>query len=128
MGSDAGLVGGGDGSDDREPEPVPLLVVPPARVEPLEGLEESVYVAGGDDRAGVGERQDGFAVGDGGGGLDVVPDHVVADGVVDQVGDQTLDKRRVTVDSGGPGRRLDVQPKTSGVELAVQQDTVAERR
>ena len=42
VGGDGGVVGGGDGLDDGQAEPVAVLVVGAARVEALEGLEETV--------------------------------------------------------------------------------------
>src|SRR6516165_1117076 len=51
-----------DGFDDGQSEPVPVLVVCPAPIEPLEGLEEAVDVRRRDQRSGIGHRQDGLAV------------------------------------------------------------------
>ena len=78
MGIDAGLVGDGDGSDDGESEAVPVLVLRPPRVEPLEGLEETVDFRRRDERSGVGHRQHGLAFLHSGHDLDAAVDDVLA--------------------------------------------------
>ena len=48
VGGDGGTMGGRDGSDDGESEPVSVLVMcARPRIEPLEGLEEAIDFAGG---------------------------------------------------------------------------------
>ena len=75
-----------DGFDDGQSEPVPVLVVCPAPIEPLEGLEEAVDVRRRDQRSGIGHRQDGLAVRHSGSDLDPAVGLVVPDGVGEQVG------------------------------------------
>ena len=86
------MVGVGDCLDDGESEPVPVLVVCPAGIESLEGLEEAFEFGRCDVRSGVGHRQHGLAVLQGGNDLDAAVDGVVADGVCEQVGDEPLDE------------------------------------
>jgi membrane protein len=86
QGSDDGAVGGGDRADDGQAEAVAAVAPGGTRAEPLEGLEQAVDLGGGDDRPGVGHRQDGAAVAGPGGDSQVPVGDVVPDGVVDQVG------------------------------------------
>jgi hypothetical protein len=85
VGRDGGVVCGRDGSDDGQSEPVSVLVVCPAPIEPLEGLEEAVDVRWRDGWSGVGHRQDGHAVLNPGQDLDTAVGNVVANGVGEQV-------------------------------------------
>lgn len=87
LGSDGGAVGGGDGADDGQADAMAVAVVCAPCVEPLEGLEQPVDLAGRDYRPSAGNRQDSAAVAGSGGDLDGPARDVVADGVVDQVGD-----------------------------------------
>ena len=128
VGGDGGVVGGGDGSDDGEAEAVAVFVVGAAGVEALERLEEPVDLAGRDDRAGVGHREHGFAVGGVGGDLHVPAGDVVADGVVDEVGDEAFDESGVAVERGGADGGLDVQSEAFGVEAGARQDGLADVR
>src|SRR5580704_2479882 len=89
---DGGVVRGRDGSDDGQSEPVSVLVVCPAPIEPLEGLEEAVHFLWRYDWSGVGHPQDGPAVLYPGPDLDTAAGHVVADGVVEQVGHEPFDE------------------------------------
>jgi hypothetical protein len=89
---DGGAVGGGDGPDDGQAEAVATTAAGAARTEPLEGLEQAVHLAGRDDLPGAGHRQDGVNAAGPGGDLDVPAGDVVPDGVVDQVGYQSLDQ------------------------------------
>lgn len=56
---DFGLVGLGDGSDDGESESVPVGVTDALAAGLLEGLEQSVDLAGWDGRARVGNSDGG---------------------------------------------------------------------
>lgn len=49
-----GVVRVGDRSDYGESKSLPVLIVRPPRIEPLEGMEEAVDFAGRDERSGVG--------------------------------------------------------------------------
>ncbi len=53
---------GGNGFYDGETEAVPLALAETGTIEPLEGLEEPLDVAGIDNGAGVGDRQVSQAV------------------------------------------------------------------
>jgi hypothetical protein len=57
FGDDGRIVSGGNGFYDGETEAVPLALAEPGTIEPLEGLEEPLDVAGIDHGAGVGDRQ-----------------------------------------------------------------------
>ena len=87
---EAGVVGGGDGGDDGEAEAMPVAVAGASAAELLEGFKERADLGLGDDRSGVGDRwEERGGAGPGGrGDLSVVV--VVADGVVEEVGDQSL--------------------------------------
>ena len=62
FGDDGGIMSGGNGFYDGETEAVPLALAETGTIEPLEGLEEPLDVAGIDNGAGVGERQVSRAV------------------------------------------------------------------
>ena len=83
---------GSDRSDNRESEPVSVLVVRPARIEPLERLEETVDFSWWDEWPGVGHRYHGLALLYPGHDLDAAVDHVVAYSVGEQVGDEAFDE------------------------------------
>jgi hypothetical protein len=68
------------------------------------------------------------AVGDRGADVDVSADHVVTGGVVDEVGNESLDHFGVAVERGGSDRRLDVDPESLDVDVGPLQDVVANRR
>jgi hypothetical protein len=105
---------------------VAVFVVGPTGVESLEWLEQPLYVAGREYQSGVGDRHHGLsAVGDRGGDLNVSAGQVVADGVVDQVGDETLDEPAVSIEPSGADRGLDMQSEGVGVEVWSRQDIVA---
>jgi hypothetical protein len=63
--------------------------------EPLEGLEQAFDLVGWDHRAAVRGRHEGVAIAGSGGDLEVSTGGVVADGVVDQGGDQALEQSRI---------------------------------
>jgi hypothetical protein len=121
VGSDDGVVCGGDGSDDGQSESVPVRVVCPAPVEPLEGLEEAVDIRQRDKRPGVGHRQDGLAVGHPGPDLDTAVGHVMADGVGEQVGHEPFHEQRVSIEGRRFRQRVDVDPESAGLGLQVGQ-------
>ena len=120
VGTDFGLMSGRNRSDDGEPEPVPLLVVRPALVQALKGLEETVDFVWRDAWSGIGHRQDRVSLLHLGHDLDTAVDDVVEDGVRQQVGDEPLDEERVSVE----GRRsrhlvdMDPDPVDGGPEVA----------
>ncbi len=121
VGGDGGVVCGRDGPDDGQPEPVPVRVVGPAPIEPLEGLEEAVDVRGRDEWSGVGHRQDGHAGRHPGPDLDPATRHVVADRVGEQVGHEPFREQRVSVEGGRGCHRVDVDPEPAGLGLQVSQ-------
>ena len=84
-----------------------------ARAEPLEGLEQALDLGGRDERPGVSYRQEGLAVADSGADADLPPGDVVPGGVVDEVGGQLLDEKRVAVNSGGFEGGLDPQAQVA---------------
>ena len=98
-----------------------VLVAWPARIEPLEGLEEAVDLSWRDEWSGVGHRQDGPAVLDPGPDLDTAAGHVVADGVGDQVGDEPFDEQRVAIERrrGATRRHVAEQFLAEAVLLSV---------
>jgi hypothetical protein len=81
-----------DRLDDRNSQSVSALVLGTGAVEWLEGLEETLDLFGRYGRAGVSYRCEGVSVAGPGGDFDMSFGGVVADRVVDQVGDQTLDQ------------------------------------
>ena len=102
VGGDGGVVCGRDGPDDGESEPVSVFTGCPARIEPLEGLEEAFDFSWRDEWSGVGHRQDGPAVLHSGHDLDTAAGNVVNDGVGKQVGDEPFDEQGVSIE----GRRF----------------------
>jgi hypothetical protein len=105
------------------PRPVPSGAAR-VRGEPLEGPEEEVDVGGRDRRAGVGDGQDGPPGLEAGGDVDASGGLVVADRVVDQVADQSLDQAGVAADRCRAGLGGYLDPEASGVELEAEQDVV----
>ena len=95
------VVSGHDRGDDGQPEP-DALTVGDSLVEAGEGFEQRRHLRLGDQRPGIGDREVGLAMV--GAGLDLyrAGGHVVADGVVHEVGDEALDKDAV---AEGRGRR-----------------------
>ena len=88
-----GVVGDGDGADDGQSEAV--VVVDAGAVESLAGVEKSVDLLRRDHRAGVRDGDDSLVALDPGGDLHPAAGHVVAHGVVQQVGDESFDQCRV---------------------------------
>jgi len=120
-GGDGGVVCGRDGPDDGQSEPVPVLVGRPARIEPLEGLEEAFDFRWPDEWSGVGHRQDGLAVLHPGPDLDTAAGNVVADGVGEQVGDEPFDEQGVAIEGCRFGHLVDVDPEPAGLGLQAGQ-------
>src|SRR5438445_10017133 len=90
LGGEGGVVCGGDGLDDRESEADAVAVIGAVCTEALERLEEPLDVMGWNDRPAVSDGDDG-PVGLGcGSHLDAASRLVVADAVIDEVGDQPL--------------------------------------
>ena len=92
-----------------------MLVVTAAAVEALERLEEPIDVASRDVWAAVGYGEDRLAVGGIGGDVNFPAGDVVADGVVDEVGDEAFEEPGVAVERGGTDSGLDVQVEAFGV-------------
>jgi hypothetical protein len=82
----------GDGVDDGEAETVALAVAVTIGRQFLEGVKESLDLVVGDDRPAVGDRKGHLGAGVLGGDLYVPVWVVVADGVVDEVGDEAFDQ------------------------------------
>ena len=82
----------GDRLDDGESQPVAVVVAGAGAVQSLERLEETLDLLGWNGRAGVRDGHEGMPVTSPGGDLDVSAGGVVADRVVDQVGDQALEQ------------------------------------
>ncbi len=72
---------------------MPILVVGPARIESLEGPEQPLDFSRGDERSGVGDGHEGVSTSCAGHNLDVAVDDVMADGIGEQVDDQSLDEQ-----------------------------------
>jgi len=117
VGRDGGVVCGRDGSDDGQSEPVSVLVVCPAPIEPLEGLEEAVDVRWRDGWSGVGHRQDGHAVLNPGQDLDTAVGNVVANGVGEQVGHEPFDEQGVAIEDRRFCHLVDVNSESAGLGL-----------
>ena len=87
---EGGVVCGGDGFDDREPEADAVAVIGSVRTDSVERLEKELDLIGRDDRPAVCDRDNGTI----GFGrrlhIDAASRVVVADSVVDEVGDQPL--------------------------------------
>ena len=102
----------GDGADDGEPEPVPVVAPMPHPLvpEPLEGLEQAVKLARWYHRPGVGDPHHGPAGRRPGLDLGPAAGHVVPDGVPDQVRHQAFRQPGITVGRRGaePGVDGDV--------------------
>jgi hypothetical protein len=112
----------GDGADDGEPEPVPLVAPYALVAESLEGLEQAVKFArryhrpavGNPDHRAAGRRP----------GLDPGPaaGHVMPDRVPDQVRHQALRQPGITLGRGGaePGTDRDVLGDRRGDDRQVK--------
>ena len=100
-GRDGGVVGVGDGLDDREAEPEPGRIGSARGVESLERLKDPLEFAGSDCGAGVRDRDDRSAVPALGCQLDAAAGGVVADRVRDEVGDEPFDETRIARRAGG---------------------------
>ena len=83
---------GRDRVDDREPQSVSATVAGPGAVQSLEWLEETPELFGRDGRAGVRDRHEGVAIAGTGRDLDISTGRVVAERVVEEVGDEALDE------------------------------------
>ena len=62
-GGEGGVVGLGDGVDDREAETVAVAAAVPLGRRSLEGLEEALDLAAGDDWPAVGDREGRLSAG-----------------------------------------------------------------
>ena len=121
VGRDGGVVCGRDGPDDGQSEPVPVLVVCPAAVEPLEGLEEAVDVRWRDEWPGVGHRQDGLALLHPRPDLGTAVGNVVADGIGEQVDHEPFDEQRVSIEGRGFCHLIDANSEPAGLGLQAGQ-------
>ncbi len=83
-------MGGGDRVDDREPKPVAAAVSGAGAVKALERLQQARHLLGGDRRAAVGDDQECMLMTGAGRDLDVPLGDVVADRVVEEVGEEAL--------------------------------------
>ena len=115
LGAQRGAMGGGDRVDDREAEPVPAGVVGAGSVKTLERLQQARHLLGGDRGAAVGDRQECVLVAGAGRDLDVSLGDVVADRVVEEVGDQALDESRIASRRCWGERRADVEVAVRGL-------------
>lgn len=86
------MVGLGDGVDDGEAKTVALAVAVTIGRQFLEGVKGSLHLVVGDDRTAVGDRKGHLGTGVLGGDLYASLLVVVADGVVDEVGDEAFDQ------------------------------------
>ena len=84
-----------DALHNREPEAVSVRVLSSGAVEALEGLEKARQGIGRDHRASVRDGQNGVVVVSFSGDLDVPPERVVMDGVLNEVGDEPFEQARV---------------------------------
>jgi len=97
-GGEGGVVSLGDGVDDGEAEAVAVGAAVTVGRQFLEGSEETLDLVVGDDWPAVGDRQARLRARGLSGDLYVPAWMVVADGVVDEVGDEAFDQSPV------PGR------------------------
>lgn len=88
-------MGGGDGADDSQPEPVSASVLDALAAESLEWLEEAVHLTRRDLPSGVSDRQDRAPLGYRRTHIDLAAWQVVPQSVVHQVGYQALRQARV---------------------------------
>ena len=115
-----GIVRVGDRLDDGESQSVAAVVAGTGAAQSLEGLEETLDLLGRDGRAGVRDRHEGVPVAGPGGDLDMSAGGVVADRVVDQVGDQALEQSWIA------GRRRRVE-RGADVEIEARELWLAAR-
>ena len=105
-----GTVRSRDRLDDGESQSVTALVLGTGAAQSLEGLEETLDLLGRDGRAGIRDGHEGVLVAGPGRDLDVSSRGVVADRVVEQVGDQPLegvvDRRLLALGRAWRGRRV----------------------
>ena len=113
---------GGNGADDGESEPMTVLVVRPVRIEPLERLEEALDVSWRYEWSGIGHRQHGVALPHIGHDIDAAVDNVVTKCVGNQVGDESIDEQRVSIEGGRCHRLVDMDPQS--VDLGLEVDKV----
>jgi len=102
-------VGGGDRADDGQAETGAAGGAGAVGLEAAEGLEQGVDLGGGDRGAGVGDPDHGLGAGAAGVDLDPAAGLVVADGVLDQVGDQPLQQGAVAGHRGRAQHPADPQ-------------------
>jgi hypothetical protein len=88
-------VGVGDGLNDGEAEPGAVGTGPTLRVESLEGLKEAREFTRGDERAGVGDGQQGASRLATSCDFDPPAGEVVSDRVRDEVGGEPLEQNRI---------------------------------
>ena len=104
-GGDCRVVGNGDGFHDGQTETMALAPAGARPIETLEWLKQTLDVAAFYLVAAVGHRQDREVALSPGAHPGPTAGHVVAQGVVDQVGDEPLDQSRVS----RRRRRLDMK-------------------
>jgi hypothetical protein len=114
--------------DDGQAKAVAIAVMGAAAVEALERLEETADVTGWNHVAGVGHREHCLAVCGAGRDSDVPAGDVVADGIVDEVGDESFDQSRVAVERSGEDGGLDMQFEGLRVDSRVEQHGLADVR
>lgn len=87
----------GDGADDGETESVAVVVDCPARIKPLERLEEAFNVGRRNHGPCVGHRQEGLVFCHASHDLHIASDDVVAHGIGEQVDNEPLDQQGVSI-------------------------------
>src|SRR4029450_1295315 len=90
LGGGGAAVGGGDRADDGQAETGAAVGAGAVGLQSVERLEQGRDLVGGNEGAAVGDRDKGHGAGVAGVDLDPAAGLVVADGVLDQVGDQPL--------------------------------------
>ena len=98
-----------DRLDDGESQPVSVVVASAGVDESFERFEQALDLFGRHGRAGVRDRHDGVPVAGRGRDLEVSTGRVVADRVVDQVGDQALEESGIAERRCGVEPRLDIK-------------------
>jgi hypothetical protein len=117
-----GVVGGGDGLHDRQPQAEARAVAGAAGVKPLERSQEPVNFRWRHDGPAVDHRQDGLSVPRLRCDVDVAVGRVVVQCVVHEVGGQPLGQPRITRRRRCGQRRVQIQIPQPGLRAPGAED------
>src|SRR5580704_15142048 len=108
---------------------MPVALAGGLAAELLKGFEEPADLGVGDDRPGVGDRQEGPSGASPGGQGDASVVVVVADGVVEEVGDQSLGELGIAYGRRGGDVGVNLEPRASGaLDYALRQGLAGDFR